>query len=218
MFTRYRRVILIAPESRCSKSQRFYTEYIMLLSFLKRASNLNTDIYNRKKNNYKNREKRIKRIFTYRTLALAFSHVDLGTVVYVGTTLLERHVAKNGKEQNEKGKEENRAAMSAMPRTFGVYQSRGCRIREKRAELTVERVYVKSSTVIDSLPSSTLLRVDHEGVAGGVVTRGWCGIVKGVAEEERAGCWFSGRRPSVHRPSLGAPCLVVLHPSPPGPL
>jgi len=45
---------------------------------------------------------------------------------------------------------------------FGVYQSRGCRIREKRAELTVERVYVKSSTVIDSLPSSTLLWVDHE--------------------------------------------------------
>lgn len=59
--------------------------------------------------------------------------------------------------------------MPAMPRTFGVYQSRGCRIREKRAELTVERVYVKSSTVIDSLPSSTLLWVDHEGwrVGGG---------------------------------------------------
>jgi len=55
----------------------------------------------------------------------------------------------------------------AMPRTFGVYQSRGCRIHEKRAELTVERVYVKSSTVIDSLPSSTLLRVDHEGAADG---------------------------------------------------
>lgn len=33
-------------------------------------------------------------------------------------------------------------------------------------------------------------------------------VVKGAAEEG-VGCWFSGRRPSVHRPSLGAPCLVA---------
>lgn len=90
-------------------------------------------------------------------------------------------------------------AVLAMPRMFGVYQSRGCRIREKRAELTVERVYVKSSTVIDSLPSSTLLWVDHEG------RRAENGRGEGVGRkgggEEGVGCWFSGRRPSVHRPS-----------------
>lgn len=74
-------------------------------------------------------------------------------------------------KKRTKGKEENCATTLAMPRTFGVYQSRGCRIREKRAELTVERVYVKSSTVIDSLPSSILLRVDHEGRRAGWYAR-----------------------------------------------
>lgn len=91
-----------------------------------------------------------------------------------GNHRLHRHDSSRktrGEKNRMKGKEENCATMPAMPRTFDVYQSRGCRIREKRAELTVERVYVKSSTVIDSLPSSTLLRVDHEGWRAGWYAR-----------------------------------------------
>lgn len=99
-----------------------------------------------------------------------------------------------------KGKEETGATMPTMPRTFGVYQSRGCRIREKRAELTVERVYVKSSTVIDSLPSSTLLRVDHEGRRAG-----WYGRV--VWDRKGGGGGGEGGL-LVFRPSaLGTPAV-----------
>lgn len=94
-----------------------------------------------------------------------------------GNRRLHRHDSsqktrgEKSKRTEMKGKEETGATMPTIPRTFGVYQSRGCRIREKRAELTVERVYVKSSTVIDSLPSSTLLRVDHEGRRAGWYAR-----------------------------------------------
>jgi len=85
------------------------------------------------------------------------SNVDLRIIIHVDTTLLKARDEKSEKKGRKKEKEKNRTAI-----LFGVYQLRGCRIREKRAELTVERVYVKSSTVIDSLPSSTLLWVDHE--------------------------------------------------------
>ncbi|KAL0123793.1 hypothetical protein PUN28_005960 [Cardiocondyla obscurior] len=81
---------------------------------------------------------------------------------------------------------EKKEKPAATPRTFGVYQSRGCRIREKRAELTVERVYVKSSTVIDSLPSSTLLWVDHERAAGrGFDVRAYAAEREKEGERER---------------------------------
>lgn len=122
---------------------------------------------------------------------------------------------KNIQENRDKREgDKNRAAMPAKPRTFGVYQSRSCRIREKRAELTVERMYVKSSTVIDSLPSSTLLWVDHEGETDGIEGVG----CKGGGGGEGVGLL-------VFRPSaLGTPAvprrtlLRSLHPSPPGPL
>ena len=122
----------------------------------------------------------------------------------------EKNVEKKGKGGKPGGSVGNAAYV-------GVYQSRGCRIREKRAELTVERVYVKSSTVIDSLPSSTLLWVDHEG------RRAEGGQGEGIGRKGGGG-WRGGGL-LVFRPSaLGTPAvprralLHSLYPSPPGPL
>lgn len=98
------------------------------------------------------------------TELVLLSNVDLKTIVHVDTTLLKTRGVKSEKKTSKKKRKEGKPGGSVGNAAYvGVYQSRGCRIREKRAELTVERVYVKSSTVIDSLPSSTLLWVDHEG-------------------------------------------------------
>lgn len=75
------------------------------------------------------------------------------SIAFIGTILLEKHARRAVRNEacNDDG------VGIGYTRWLARCDSRSYRIHEKRAELTGELVYVKSSTVIDSLPASTLL-------------------------------------------------------------